>query len=274
MPPGIRPTKKPIQFLHVSKSGGTFTCMCGNGHGRNEGLSHSNKEESCHYLHEDWPSWGMSASDKNVPWYAKWVYQKSTCASLEKQYHDRNITLEGNENYVGNGGRLCTQFETVLIMRSPIHRIASHVAFMTGEKRVLELTLREILGRWPRLSNNYFARSLSDAPVFYAAHDALPESLYGAARRTLEQFDHVYVMERELAAGLRSTFGWDCAHSKGRASKIPGGTQAVVDHWREAWGRRDWQLLEERNAVDARLFREVQMLNFAQGLQAFARAVA
>ena len=91
----------------------------------------TNNGNNCHSLDEDWPFWGK----RNVPRWAKSFPTKTdNCSALMDLYHERNITFEANENFMPNEGALCSNFENVIIMRSPIHRIASNlVAILSRE---------------------------------------------------------------------------------------------------------------------------------------------
>jgi len=255
-----RATQRPIDFLHVSKSAGTFFCACGEAAGRNAGVPGAGDLTNCHRLHEDQVYW---ESGPPTPAWARKLPVKSSCASQASQMQSRGIDLEGNENFLPGDGVLCPEFENVVLVRDPIHRLISHLVFMEFDPR--NMTAEDILTQFPRLSNNYFARVLGGEPVQGLPRGQLPPRLE-SSRRKLREFDDVFVVDKHLTARIEGRFGWHCSGVDNRTSEQPGGTAAVVAELQRSWPPGDWDALLAANAVDIELFKEAQIINAAQSL--------
>merc|ERR1712187_47551 len=120
---------KPLEFLHVSKTAGTFFCQCMSdpqGYGFNKHLPW-NESTNCHFLEEDRPMWGQH----DVPEFAllenSEVHTK-TCTSKLAAYKQLHIDVEGNENYVAKHG-LCEEFLNVMFLRDPMSTANVHLCW-------------------------------------------------------------------------------------------------------------------------------------------------
>lgn len=253
-----RTAQKPIHFLHVSKSGGTFFCGCGNENGLNPGLLHD-MATNCNFLWEDKAYW---ESNLWVPLPFAFLPSKTSCNVTAGHMRSRNIGLEGNENFLPGDGELCPEFENILIMRDPMHRLISHLHQMLYDPT--QMTPGEIQTKFPRLSNNYFARVLGGEAVHGLPYGQLPPELLEKTRRKLHEFDDVFLMDEHLEARVEGRYGWNCSGVLGRRN--PGGTKELVAAVQQSWPPGDWEELLAANAVDAELFKEAQIMNAAQSL--------
>jgi len=250
---------KPLFFLHISKASGTMMCNCG------KEQNYSNKGNNCHGLEEDWPYWG----EHDVEPYARTFPKKSKdCRKLGELLEENGSTIEGNENFLANEGKLCNQFTNVVVMRHPINRLASHIQFMT--QRAKNVTFQEIWERWPYLMSNYAARNLGGEHVARLSIDDLQKRaglLEPFLKQTLHDFDAVFVLDSNLKDALKMRLGWACPNATGRTSTLRGGTQEIVDHWKLNWPSNDFMNLTAHNALDIDLFKEAQMISLAQSIE-------
>lgn len=247
--------KKDTYFLHVSKSGGTFFCGCGMSNHENPGRNIS-FTTNCHYLAEDGPWWGNSDS---VPDFARHTKKHSdSWASFFLQMKEKGLTLEGNENHVPDG-ELSGDFENVIIVRDPIHRLASHVAALKGSDVAKGMSLSQITAKWPWLADNYLTRSLSGASVFQKEHGTLTEAEFQNAAKTIHSFDKIFVMDKDLTQEVEHHYQWSCGNVQGRRNRAKGGTTSVVSYWHENWLTEDWEKLLELHKFDIKIFAEAQL---------------
>lgn len=268
---GLRVKSDTTYFLHVSKSGGTFFCACGMSNHKNPGKE-IDYVNNCHYLKEDWPWWGDS--DSYVPGYAQVPKSHpNSWATYGMQLQKQNINLEGNENFLPDG-TLSADFENVLVVRAPIHRLASHIAeilsghwakshghrpHMGSSDSASRLSLGEIIAKWPRLADNYLSRSLLGASAFQKEFGTLTETEFLIAAKTMREFDNIFVMDKDLAQEVEHHYQWSCKKVKGRKNSGAGGTSSIVKRWQENWPREDWEKLLEINRFDINLFNDAQI---------------
>eukprot|EP00746_Dinoflagellata_sp_MGD_P146734 gnl/MRDRNA2_/MRDRNA2_79183_c0_seq1.p1 gnl/MRDRNA2_/MRDRNA2_79183_c0~~gnl/MRDRNA2_/MRDRNA2_79183_c0_seq1.p1 ORF type:complete len:392 (-),score=53.79 gnl/MRDRNA2_/MRDRNA2_79183_c0_seq1:46-1221(-) len=246
--------KKDIYFLHVSKSAGTFFCACGMSNHENPGKNISDVE-NCHYLEEDGPWWGNSDS---TPVWARYAKKHSdSWATYGMQMKEKGLTLEGNENYLPHG-ELSGDFENVIIVRDPIHRLASHVAFLKGSDGAKGMSLSQMTANWPWLTDNYLTRSLSGASVYQKEHGTLTEAEFQNAAKTIHSFDNIFVVDKDLTQELHHHYQWSCGNVQGRRNGAEGGTTSIVSYWHENWPTKDWKKLLELHKFDTKMFAEAQ----------------
>lgn len=207
----------------------------------------------------DVPQWAMTpARDPHT----------NNCWRRRQLYRQRHITLEGNENYLRLEGPrlLCPQFRQILLFRSPIHRLASHVMEMKVCRETSHLchgreeTVDSIFEKWPTFSNNFYVRSLAGSEAFRANFGNVTEKHLQLARRVLHAYDDVLIVGPNLTADIHQRLGWNCSGRKGRQSHAWGGTQGVVDFWNSTWSASEWQRLLDANALDLSLWDEVVLL--------------
>lgn len=257
---GLRVKSETIYFLHVSKSGGTFFCACGMSNHKNPGKKISH-QDNCHYLKEDWPWWGYS----HVPGYAQEPKNHpNSWATYGMELQKRAVTLEGNENFLPDGP-LSADFENVLIVRAPIHRLASHIAEIWlhngSSDAASRLSLGEITANWPWLADNYLSRSLSGASVFQKKFGTLTQTEFLIAAKTMREFDNIFVMDKDLTQEVEHHYQWSCKKVKGRKNSGAGGTSSIVKRWQENWPTEDWEKLVEINRFDITLFNDAQKIS-------------
>jgi len=243
-----------VYFLHVSKSAGTFFCDCGRKQGRNSGLD---VKENCHHVGEDYPVWGTP------PWPLPPKNEHThNCSQMFRYYKYKGISLEGNENFLPPHGQVCPQVYSVLLMRSPMHRLMSHLAYLLGQD-VWSQTPDSIFTRFPIMADNYYVRSLRGYDVFRRGLGDIHRSDLDIAKKTLRKFDQVLIVDHDLTSNVESQLGWSCWHVEGRRSTVAGGTQRVLDGLRDRWGESEFQRLEDLNRFDQELFEEARMLSRA-----------
>lgn len=263
---GNAENSKRIQFLHISKAAGTFFCACGNNNGQNIGKRHDGGS-NCHFLREDFPIWG-SLSEENIKAAyrssADASYHTDNCTMLDALYERERITFEGNENFLANEGSLCPQFNNVLVLRSPIHRLVSHIVMLQGSKKAKKETVDTIFEKWPLLSDNFMTRVIGGHSHFWAPVGSLSHHHLLKAIRTVHDFDHVLIQDQTLNSQIKHSLGWDCGASSGRHSSFAGGTQAMVDYFKKTWGDQDFQRLLDRNKLDMQLYDDARHISFAR----------
>lgn len=251
---GMR-SHKPYYFHHISKSAGSMVWNCAKMNGERV----PDEDHFGHQLDEDAAYW---ASNYTYP-------IKSTCPALHKKFLAEQLTFEENENFL-HKGKLCSEFENVLIMRDPIHRLASFLQFVSG--RAKDFSLKEIKENWPWQLNNYASRGLGGQALFESKIDNFQDlsdhsRLFDKLIETIHKFDVVLIADSSLSDNLHTHFGWDCSSAQGLVSELQGGTQGVVDHWAQNWPKEDFERLKAYNDLDHELFKEAQTLSLAQSLQ-------
>jgi hypothetical protein len=266
-----RGRQKRKMFLHVSKSGGSFFCACGYHNHENQDLD-SSFRINCHYLREDSPWWGNSA---RIPGYAsRTKVHSDSCNTYEHALADKHVTLEGNENHLPRESELCDNLENILIIRDPIHRLASHVHeiekhFYESTRNASEMSLSQINADYPWLADNYLTRSLSGKSVFQAEFGTVTEAAFLNAKQVIHKFDNIFVMAEDLVTELEHHYGWSCGDVPGRANHETGGTAAIVKHWKETWPSNDWQRLLGQHRFDSNLFEEAQRVSFLKSFKRY-----
>lgn len=262
---------KQNMFLHVSKSGGSFFCACGYRNHENQGLV-SNFAINCHYLREDGPWWGNSTK---LPGGAnrKRVHSDS-CSTYEQALADKHVTLEGNENHLPRESELCDNLENILIVRDPIHRLASHVHMIQkGTNNASTMSLSQINADYPWLADNYLTRSLSGESVFQAEFGTVTEAAFLNPKQVLHKFDNIFVLAEDLITELKHHCGWSCGDVPGRANDEKGGSAAIVKHWKDTWPSKDWQRLLGQHRFDSNLFQEAQRVSFLKSFKRYRERI-
>jgi hypothetical protein len=255
-----------IDFLHISKAGGTFYCACGNKNARNSNRG-INSGTNCHYLSADRPYWENNST--YVPPFARKPPTKIDCPAKANKMKEQGLDFEGNENFLPNDG-LCPDSENVFIMRDPMHRIISHLDFihdrtnLTHTAPITEISVDTVLARWPRLANNYVARMLGGEEVeSLSILSSGNTSVLQKAEQRLDEFDTVFIMDKGFTKAIEKRHGWNCSGVMGRTSTYHGGTKGRVEAVKAAWPAQDWQRLLDYNEMDRQLYKTAQILNFA-----------
>jgi len=248
-------------FLHISKSAGSLACECGNANGENPEAVKMMRKSMCLGLREDFPWWG---DNKELPWFATTPPTKTEdCNEYEETLAKLHVTLEHNENYLPREGKLCDNLENTIIVRDPIQRLASHISFLIGEEGARNMTLTKMNTDYPRLADNYLARSLAGLSAFQAEFGVLPESTDRKSMQTLRSFDNVFIMDEFLNPEFELFYGWrSCDTVSAKVSSATGGTPAIVGYWKKTWPEGDWELLLNQHKFDKKLFKEAQYQSF------------
>jgi len=227
--------------------------------GKNLGLDHF---PNCHYLLQDRPLWGTFP----FPLAQQDPHMGRTCSSDVAQFRQHGITLEGNENFLPHEGKLCPEFYSAIMLRSPIHRLVSHLVWILGDK-VWGVTPDRIFAEYPILSDNFYVRSLRGGygsykrPFGALGHDDLQH-----AKHNLRQFKQVLIVDADLSKRVLYNFGWSCAGIPGKRSKFSAGTEGVLKFFKERWGEGLYQQLVHQNKLDMELFEEARKLQRASEL--------
>jgi len=259
---GLQPRRLPtrsdlVYFLHVSKSAGTFFCDCGRKNGKNRGL---NPFPNCHYLRQDHPIWGVP----EYPIPDKDPHPKG-CTKQIAQYRRYGINLEGNENFLPSEGKICPELHSAILIRSPIHRLVSHLVWLLGDN-VWSMTPDIIFSQYPMLSDNFYVRSLRGYDRFKQPFGVINHGDLLNAKDILRKFKQVLIVDTDLSRNMLFHFGWSCSGIPGKRSKFQAGTQGVVNSFREHWGEKEFQRLVNQNRFDQELFEEARLLQRASEL--------
>merc|ERR1712190_73816 len=96
--------------------------------------------------------------------------------------------------------------------------------------------------KWPLVTNNYNIRSFAGSDVYRLPFGHINQDHLIRAKATLQQFDSVFVVSKNLTRDIEADTNWNCAVPKAmnRLSASPGGTQGIVDHLRSQWPATDW----------------------------------
>jgi len=196
-----------------------------------------------------------------------------SCIQRLQRMRQFGVTLEGNENWeapIGTDGKLCSQTYNVIVMRSPIHRLVSHLVYIaSGVSDGTELefdiaadeTADSIFSKWPFLSDNYYVRSLGGASTYKLPFGKITKKHLQRAIQVLHQYDDVFVMGERLTHDVQTRLGWSCPSSLGRHSQLKGGTQGVIEELQQRWPAKDWARLLHQNRFDMKLFEEARKLD-------------
>jgi hypothetical protein len=260
--------RQAVYFLHVSKTAGSFLCECASLSGCNnyEGVNASTCHDklTCGNCHApfNWAVWGGSLARPLNPLGARSAIH-DTCAGTAELLALRNVTVEGNERYMISEG-LCPQFWNVMILRSPVERLASHLSMIELEWSGSGLlppnaTLQDVNNRIPAISNNFFIRSLLGQDVYELPIGQITALHLERAKRVLEGFDLVFVQDETLAQRVKDRMGWSCV---GRKSNT-GNTDDYLQRLKQSWTPADWKELHINNEFDELLLKHAGMLEEA-----------
>ena len=253
--------REAIFFNHISKSAGTTFCICGQLNGCVGSGMTSSKDAMLENCHAD--AYDYNAPDDMPHWNGRRQDPSGLdkCAGLVRYARENKYTLEANENYLVDDG-LCPEFWNVIIMRDPIDRIVSHMRELfvlppnsaTAEVETgpdvwdpERLTLEELFSRVPILSDNFYIRSLLGAAAYELPFGAISDEHLEKAKRVLESFDLVLVLNPDLMLSLRLYLGWSCSNSR----RVSLNDFALKIYSR--WGDEDWQRLKDQNRFDIAL---------------------
>lgn len=260
---------RPIRFLHISKSSGTFFCDCAHHHGLNKGLRHD-EYQNCHFLDEDKTQWGFHDLPPAFIIYNDTDIHQSTCQELVNVSKELRIDVEGNENYLPRYG-LCSEFYNVMIFRDPMSRLLSHLVSINGrdregELRLMNHTVDSITKYWPQIVDNFYTRNLAGYDVFKLPFGKVTQEHFEVAQSRLAQFDDIFIADSGLASEMNFRMGWDCmAHSTqfglGRTNTVQSDKLAFVSELSSRWGSEQYERLKEINSFDERLYQKALLLN-------------
>ena len=199
-----RSTLKPLMYVHVHKSLGTWMCWAANAHGAatHDDADCSEREDSC---------WGASEFDST-----------GTCAARVQQLERHNWTFYEIERFVdfseGAGDWCPQQFSYSMIVRDPIKRAASQ---MSANKQ----TVDDIRGWFdtPKVFtqragfitshipyDNFYVRTLCGLECFFLPPGAITAAHLEKAKQQLEQLDAVLMADDLLTQLIQveALTGW------------------------------------------------------------------
>jgi len=199
---------KPLMFVHVHKSLGTWMCSIAKVSGASsaDGPDCSELEDNC---------WASSAFGS-----------KSTCAARMQQLSAHNWTFYEIERWIDfseDAGDWCPEdLSYAIIMRHPLKRAASQ---MTANSQ----TIDDVKGWFeaPRVFNhregfvyshvsydNFYVRTLCGIECFFLPPGTITETHLEEAKRRLEELDAVLIVEDLLTqlVQLESLTGWTGLH--------------------------------------------------------------
>ncbi len=192
--------------------------------------------------------WLRHAQDlKDIPFSAHWIREEKfndigkamphrmaidpkrlpsttfTCEAVQNYLHDYNQLVVFDESYLpaeeGGDGKLCQQFNNVIIFREPISRILSHFQHLYNacdskrSKDSCDKMIRQpikknkpkyfnvtLMTNWfDIISDNYYTRSLNDKRGFIQAEgmvdDGYGKELFNNALENLRDFDWVILLQ-------------------------------------------------------------------------------
>jgi len=134
-------------------------------------------------------------------------------------------TLEGNENFLLSEG-LCPKLWNIIILRDPIDRLLAHLSHLRemspdatfdfaeiprGNSSWDPATLKPtyIFDTVPILSDNFVIRTLLGREVYLLPFGRINATHLELAKRVLEQFDTLYLMDESLDEEIKMTLGLD-----------------------------------------------------------------
>jgi hypothetical protein len=252
-----------IFFPHVSKSAGTTLCHAG-------AVSKCRTEYgNCHFAFDNelWTATSNSRQDlgDRLGYSLTVAARPGTCAGLAEFYSSRNLTLEGNENFLIDEG-LCSEFWNVMVARDPMKRLMSHLAMLTDYPKSFRLPTNfsisspsELFKSFPILSNNYYIRVLLGAEVFALPFGSITLAHLEKAKRIVDGFDVLLVVdehdETALVNEINATLGLDAGEREMRGR----GTDSFSQNLN--WTDSEWESVRNANALDFALWQHVQHLH-------------
>ncbi|KAG2497008.1 hypothetical protein HYH03_005012 [Edaphochlamys debaryana] len=226
--------KGTMEFLHVSKSGGTSWCHIAQLNGCV--TERYDKSYVCQIKKfDDKVRWlNMSFHLETVPAYRipKYVLKRfsrygtfrkrpemGACPARHKYVHVHDYSYYSNEYTVHGGAEepegahLCRDLYNAVVMRDPLKRLVSHMKFimwtMSGDRGYNDTHTFNLMYSnrtsdfWkalgPAVVDNYFIRSLLGERAFHAPVGGVTPAMLGLAQQVLAQFDTLVVLEQDVA---------------------------------------------------------------------------
>ncbi|KXZ47683.1 hypothetical protein GPECTOR_33g565 [Gonium pectorale] len=236
--------KGAVEFLHISKSGGTSMCSVADRNGC-VAESTTNYGNCMVRRFDDRPRWvslaehNKTAAPDGWRWYYRYLVRRGnrTCEYRDEYMRRKGFTFYSNE-FAAHGGlegepeppwasaHVCPHFLNVIMLRHPIARLVSHIrwiikVYRTEYGRSFEPFFR---GRdadyWRRFApaavDNYYSRLLLGEAAFYAPTDTLDATHLAAARLVLLQYDAL-----GWRAGLATAHARVASHHRSAADLMP-----------------------------------------------------
>lgn len=244
--------RQALFFHHISKTAGTFLCMCGWDNGC-RAWGEPNYRDDCHDYF-DGPLWGGGYRP---------LFSPKTCWELAAYNRVAHFTLEGNENYLLNEG-LCPQFWNVIVLRHPIERFISFLAMCVREDwcggPLASASVEEFAAWLPEWvtarvagkelgADNYYIRSLLGEKVFNLPLGGITRAHLEEAKKKIAGFDMIYILGPDFNGMVETSLGWRCADEVHREGEDR--TQGDIEH---AIGKDGMEGLGIQNALDIELF--------------------
>ncbi|KAG2433279.1 hypothetical protein HXX76_008346 [Chlamydomonas incerta] len=222
-----------MEFLHVSKSGGTSWCHIA----QLNGCVTERYDQSyvCQIkAFDDKVRWlNMSYHMQQVPVYRvpRYVLNRfsrfgnfrrshvvAACRARHAIVHHHDYNYYSNE-YTVHGGHegpanahMCPDMFNAVVMRDPLKRLVSHMKFimwtMSGDRGYNDTQLFNMMygnrtaDFWqhlgPAVVDNYFIRSLLGEVAFHAPVGGISRDMLALAEQVLAQFDLVMVLEQDV----------------------------------------------------------------------------
>ncbi|GFR50743.1 hypothetical protein Agub_g13009, partial [Astrephomene gubernaculifera] len=222
-----------MEYLHISKSGGTSWCHVAELNGCV--TERYDKSYVCQIKKfDDKVRWlNMTYHMMQVPVYRvpKYVlnrfsrygnYRKShttaACNARHRYMHAHGYNYYSNE-YTVHGGHedvkdahICSDFFNAIVMRDPLKRLVSHMKFvmwtMSGDRGYNDTELFNMMYKdrtssfWqelgPAIVDNYFTRSLLGEKAYHTPLGGVTQEMLSMAQQMLAQFDLIMVLEQEM----------------------------------------------------------------------------
>ncbi|GIL90323.1 hypothetical protein Vretimale_18189 [Volvox reticuliferus] len=238
-----------MEYLHVSKSGGTSWCHIAELNGCT--TERYDKSYVCQIKKfDDKVRWlNMTFHMLQVPVYRvpQYVLKRfsrfgtfrknhdmSSCSARRKLITNRGYNYYSNEYTVHGGHKgmdnahMCGNFFNVIVLRDPMKRLVSHMKFvmwtMSGDRGYNDTLLfnRMYANRssefWqalgPAIVDNYFIRSLLGEKAFHVPVGTVGREMLSLAEHVLAQFDLVLVLEQDMAIkNLITSYGVGWNHT-------------------------------------------------------------
>ncbi|EFJ51529.1 hypothetical protein VOLCADRAFT_103443 [Volvox carteri f. nagariensis] len=232
-----------MEYLHVSKSGGTSWCHIAELNGCT--TERYDKSYVCQIKKfDDKVRWlNMTFHMLQVPVYRVPQYvlkRRRLVATRGYNYYSNEYTVHGGHKGMDNA-HMCSDFFNAIVLRDPLKRLVSHMKFvmwtMSGDRgyndtllfnrmyanRTSEFwqaapcfhlctiplvapALPQSLG--PAIVDNYFVRSLLGEAAFHVPVGAVTPDMLRLAKHVLAQFDMVVVLEQaSIVKNLITTYG-------------------------------------------------------------------
>eukprot|EP00930_Biecheleria_cincta_P083443 TRINITY_DN73011_c0_g1_i1.p1 TRINITY_DN73011_c0_g1~~TRINITY_DN73011_c0_g1_i1.p1 ORF type:complete len:403 (+),score=54.38 TRINITY_DN73011_c0_g1_i1:100-1308(+) len=249
--------RQTLQLTHIMKSAGTVFCMCGwdnnckapgarnvgsNCHGGNpEYKQLPAMPKPVHLLHP-------SPTGPSI-WRRRVTDDTHTCEGLASWHQRNGWTLGADENFLVDDAP-CPQFFNIIILRDPIERLWSYLNMQVSLHFLSDAfkTPDDLFTAVPLHTDNYHIRVLLGESVVGLPSGRITEQHLELAKRKLEQFELILLME-DLTDQLERTLSWSCENAKGRNNK-----HDWVARLRNRWGQEQFDQVSARNLLDARLY--------------------